>query len=88
MRTPIVGVHGIGNRQRLPAAEAAVKLADTWSTKLAVGYGYAQLAGPAPRLAGTYYADLLDSQAQGAGGMETLRRPGTADVGGVQYSSE
>jgi hypothetical protein len=72
MRVPIVGVHGIGNRQRVPAAAAAVKLADMWSAKLTVGYGDARLARPAPRLAGAYYADLLDPQAQGAGDIEAL----------------
>jgi hypothetical protein len=68
----IVAVHGVGNRQRVPAEEAGVQLAGTWSAKLAEGYHDAQLTGPAPRLAAAYYADLLDAGAQGAGGLETL----------------
>ena len=72
MKAPIVAVHGVANRQRVPADEAAGLLAGTWSAKLAEGYRDAQLAGPAPRLVAAYYADLLDSQAQGAVDPETL----------------
>jgi hypothetical protein len=72
MRASIVGVHGVGNLQRTAADEAATQLADAWSAMLVAGYADAQLAGPAPHLAAAYYADLLDSQTQGAAEMETL----------------
>ncbi|WP_327000384.1 hypothetical protein OHA72_35340 [Dactylosporangium sp. NBC_01737] len=72
MKAPIVAVHGVNTLQSEPAPEAAAKLAEGWAEKLATGYRNAQLVRPAPPLAAAYYADLLDSQAQGVGELQIL----------------
>ena len=65
-RASAIVVHGIWNRRRgVTAEKAATALAAKWTAKLAAGYRAAGLSGPPPRLAGTYYAHLLDDGAQG-----------------------
>jgi hypothetical protein len=73
MKAPVLAVHGIFNRQRVPADEAATLLAGRWTANLAGGYRDARLDGPAPTVAAAYYADLLDAGAQGGpSALETL----------------